>query len=303
MRDFDEQTITQAVLTSFENTPDPRLRQILTSLTRHIHDFVRDIEPSFAEWRDCVDFLTRTGQICDEKRQEFILLSDTLGISMLVDAINHRMPEGTTETTVLGPFFVVGAPALPLGADISDGMSGEPLYVEGKVVSASGIPLAGATIDVWQSDGEGFYDVQMPERDNMALRAQFSADADGRFHFWSVRPSFYPIPYDGTVGDMLKATSRHPNRPAHIHFMIRHDGYEPLVTHLFDAESLYLDNDTVFGVKDSLIVPFEHKSSGTAPDGKAMDGSWHALNYAFGLKPAAGSVAASVASALAPAAA
>lgn len=284
MRDFDEDTITQAVLESFENTADPRLQYIMTSLVDSLHAFIRDVEPSFAEWRSCIDFLTQTGQICDDKRQEFILLSDTLGASMLVDAINHRMPEGTTETTVLGPFYVDGAPSLPLGADISNGMSGEPLYVEGRVMSAEGNPLAGAIVNVWQSNEDGFYDVQISDLDSLALRAQFTTDAQGHFQFWSVMPSFYPIPDDGPVGKMLKATSRHPNRPAHIHFMISCDGFEPLVTHLFDADSRYLENDTVFGVKNSLIVNFQRKEAGITPDGKRLERSWRQLNYAFGLK-------------------
>ena len=285
MRDVDERTITQAVLRSFENTADPRLRQIMTSLTHRLHDFVREIEPTFDEWRACIDFLTRTGQICNDKRQEFILLSDTLGVSMLVDAINHRSPAGTTESTVLGPFFVEGAPKLPLGVDIANGLSGEPLYVEGRVLSASGDPIGGATVNVWQSDGDGYYDVQMPDFDAPALRAQFETDAQGRFRFWSVNPSFYPIPDDGPVGDMLTATSRHPNRPAHIHFVIAKTGFETLITHLFAAGSRYLDNDTVFGVKDSLIVEFAQEEPGFAPDGKALSQSWRSLTYNFGLQP------------------
>jgi hydroxyquinol 1,2-dioxygenase len=269
MRDFDETNITQAVIDRFADTPDPRLKVIMTSLVRHLHDFVRDVEPNFEEWSSAIDFLTRTGQMCDDKRQEFILLSDTLGVSMLVDAINHRMPEGATETTVLGPFYVVDAPELPSGADIARGEPGERLYVEGSVSASDGRPLANAVVDVWQSE-------------EATLRARFRTDEAGRFSFWSIMPAFYPIPSDGPVGEMLTATKRHPNRPAHIHFMIAAEGHETLITHIFVADSPYLDSDAVFGVKNSLIAPFPHGNPGEAPDGHP--GPWRHLSYHFGLK-------------------
>jgi hypothetical protein len=183
MRDFDEHNITQAVIDRFAATPDPRLKRVMTSLVSHLHDFIRDIEPSFAEWQAAVGYLTRTGQMCDDKRQEFILLSDTLGASMLVDAINHRMPAGATETTVLGPFFIDGAAAFANGADLAKGVEGETLFVEATVMSAAGAPLAGATVDVWQSDAEGFYDVQRPERDEHALRGRLRTDAAGKIRY------------------------------------------------------------------------------------------------------------------------
>lgn len=283
MTDFNEQTITQAVLDRFADTPDPRLKRIMTSLVRHLHDFIRDVEPSFAEWQEAVEFLTRTGQMCSPTRQEFILLSDTLGASMLVDAINHRMPEGATETTVLGPFYVQDPPEMPLGADVSPGMPGEKLLVEGAVAAAGGGPLAGAVVDIWHSDKDGFYDVQNPEGETTG-RARFRADAQGRFHFWTIQPAFYPIPDDGPVGDMLKATKRHPFRPAHVHFMISAPGYETLVTHVFVEGDPYLGSDAVFGVKRSLIRAFTHEPPGTAPDGRRMDAAWRRLRYDFGLK-------------------
>ena len=275
MRDFDEHNITDAVVESLSQTKDARLKTVMTSLVHHLHDFVRDVELSFDEWNLAIDFLTRTGQICSDKRQEFILLSDTLGVSMLVDAINHRMPEGATETTVLGPFFVEARPDQPSGADISGGLEGEPLLVEGSVASPDGVPLANATVDVWQADDDGYYDVQRPELQSALLRARFRTDADGRFSFKSIMPAFYPIPDDGPVGEMLDALGRHPNRPAHIHFMIAAGGYETLITHIFSAESPYLDSDAVFGVKNSLIATF----------GKAEGGSGPVLFYRFGLKP------------------
>ncbi|HEV2677397.1 MAG TPA: intradiol ring-cleavage dioxygenase [Aliidongia sp.] len=281
MRDFDETNITAAVLDRFTATPDPRLKQIMQSLVRHLHDFARDVELTFEEWQYAIDYLTRTGRMCTDKRQEFILLSDTLGLSMLVDAINHRMPDGATETTVLGPFYVAGPPEFPLGADIAGSLPGEPLLVDGSVSGADGRPLAGAIVDVWQADRDGYYDVQRPELETALLRARFHTGADGKFSFKSVMPSFYPIPDDGPVGDMLQATARHPNRPAHIHFMIAAEGYQTLVTHVFAADSPYLDSDAVFGVKNSLIADFTRHDSG---DGR-MTGPFRFLTYDFGLKP------------------
>ena len=279
MRDFDETNITAAVIEQFGAATDPRLKRIMTSLVQHLHDFVRDAEPTFEEWSCAIDYLTRTGQTCTDKRQEFILLSDTLGISMLVDAINHRMPEGATETTVLGPFYVNGPPELPLGADVSGGMAGEPLLVEGTVSSSDGVPLAGAIVDIWQADGDGYYDVQQPDLEGMLLRARFRTDEAGRFRFRSIMPAYYPIPHDGPVGQMLAATKRHPNRPAHVHFMIAAPGHETLITHIFAADSPYLDSDAVFGVKNSLIAEFAHR-----PAGDAAERDHRYLAYDFGLK-------------------
>lgn len=286
MQDADETTITQAVLDSFAGTKNPRTATLINALVRHIHAFVRETEPTFDEWQVAVDFLTRTGHMCTDRRQEFILLSDVLGVSMLVDAINHRQPEGATETTVLGPFHVVGAPQPAHGADISNGLQGERLLVEGTVASVDGAPLPGAMVEVWQADDHGFYDVQLPDLDDSLLRATFHTDEAGRFHFWSITPSFYPIPDDGPVGDLLAATSRHPNRPAHVHFMISAPGHEKLVTHVFSADSPYLDSDAVFGVKRSLIRNYEPQQPGTAPDGRVMDAPWRRLRYDFGLKRA-----------------
>lgn len=273
MRDFNEHTITEAVVERFGATPDPRLREVIQSLVRHLHGFVRDVEPSFAEWEAAISFLTRTGQKCDDKRQEFILLSDTLGVSMLVDAINHRLPEGATPTTVLGPFYVENAPELPLGAEVARAMAGERLRVAGQVRSAGGAPLAGALVDIWHSDEDGFYDVQRPAEENASLRARFRTDAEGRFHFWTLLPTAYPVPTDGPVGEMLTATGRHPMRPAHVHFMIAAPGHETLVTHVFVAGDEYLDSDAVFGVKQDLVAEFTR-----APEGHRV------LEYDFALK-------------------
>jgi len=275
MRDFDENSITDAVLERLAATPDPRMRQVTQSLVKHLHAFIREVEPSFEEWQAGIGFLTRIGQMCDDKRQEFILLSDTLGVSMLVDAINHRMPEGATPSTVLGPFFVENAPELPLGAEVAQAMKGERLHVSGQVRRAGGAPLAGATVDIWHSDEDGFYDVQRPAEENATLRARFRTDGQGRFHFWTLLPTSYPVPDDGPVGDLLRATGRHPMRPAHVHFMIAAPGHETLVTHVFVAGDPYLDSDAVFGVKQDLIAEFTR-----APEGHRV------LAYDFALKPA-----------------
>jgi hydroxyquinol 1,2-dioxygenase len=284
MRDFDENSITDAVLQRLAGAEDPRLRQVAQSLVKHLHGFVRDVEPSFEEWQAAISFLTRIGQMCDGKRQEFILLSDTLGVSMLVDAINHRMPAGATPTTVLGPFYVEGAPELPLGAEVARAMKGEALHVSGRVSTASGGPIAGAIVDIWHSDEDGYYDVQRADQPDANLRARFRTDAEGRFHFWTLTPTSYPVPDDGPVGELLRATGRHPMRPAHVHFMIAAPGHETLVTHVFVAGDPYLDSDAVFGVKQELIAEFTQYPPGEGPDGKVMNATWRKLEYDFALK-------------------
>jgi catechol 1,2-dioxygenase len=251
---FSEERSAEVVAASFENTPDPRLRQVLTSLVRHLHAFVKDVELTEEEWGVAIDFLTRTGQTCSPVRQEFILLSDVLGVSMLVETINHRTGGTSTESTVLGPFHMVESPERELGDDINLDGKGTPCLVSGRVTGPDGEPLAGASVDVWQTNEDGFYDVQQPGiQPEGNLRGLFTADADGRFWFRSVVPRYYPIPDDGPVGRLLAATGRHPNRPAHLHFIVAAPGYRPVTTHVFVADSPYLDSDAVFGVKDSLI--------------------------------------------------
>jgi hydroxyquinol 1,2-dioxygenase len=282
MRNFDEFTITDATLQRMAGANSPRIRQISEALVRHLHAFVREIEPTQPEWEAAIDFLTRTGQMCDDKRQEFILLSDTLGVSMLVDAINHRRPGRATETTVLGPFFVQGAPEPANGTDISGGGSGDPMLVTGSVSDSQGRPIAGAIVDVWHSDDDGYYDVQ--RADTLAMRGRFRTDSHGRFWFWSIKPAAYPVPHDGPVGEMLEAQGRHPWRPAHVHFMIGAPGYQQLVTHIFAAGDQYLDSDVVFGVKDSLIREFAPLPAGIAADGRTIDRPYCRLDYDFALK-------------------
>jgi hydroxyquinol 1,2-dioxygenase len=259
---IDEQTITDAVIGRLEHAPSPRVREVSEALVRHLHAFVREVEPTMEEWWQGIDFLTRTGHMCSATRQEFVLLSDTLGVSMLVDAVNHGT-EGATESTVLGPFYVEDPPAAELGADISGGRPGERLLVEGTVRALDGSPIAGATVDTWHSDSEGYYDVQ--QGGETSMRARFTTDAEGGFRFWSIVPSSYPIPDDGPVGQMLRAQGRHPYRPAHVHFLIAAPGYRRLVTHLFVAGDEYLGSDAVFAVKESLVCELERHPAGPAP--------------------------------------
>jgi hydroxyquinol 1,2-dioxygenase len=283
MREFDETTITEAVLASVRAAPDARVRQVSEALVRHLHAFIREVEPTQTEWEWGIRFLTQTGHLCTGTRQEFILLSDTLGVSMLVDAINHRLPLGATQTTVFGPFYVT-PPRYPVGANIKGHLNGYPLYLSGTVSSTEGRPLGGATIDVWHADATGFYDLQkLDEHPGLAGRGRFSTDANGRFHLWTIRPSAYPIPHDGPVGKMLQAQGRHPFRPEHIHFLIEASGHRRLVTHVFAAGDEYLDSDVVFGVKESLVREYVQHSGGTAPDGQVMHGKWCSLHHDFRL--------------------
>jgi hydroxyquinol 1,2-dioxygenase len=231
-------------------------------------------------------FPDSTGQECDAKRQEFILLSDTLGVSMLVDAVNHRRHQGGTETTVLGPFHRAGAPMLPLGADIAAGEAGVPTFVSGCVTDVVGKPVAGAELDVWQTDAEGFYDVQQLEKGEMRLRGRFTTDAKGGYHFRTVKPVSYPIPTDGPVGRMLDKLGRHPYRPAHIHMIVSAAGHAPIATHLFVAGDPYIESDAVFGVKPSLIVDFTEREPGLAADGSVMDRAFCDVRFDFTLSPA-----------------
>jgi protocatechuate 3,4-dioxygenase beta subunit len=256
MRDFNENNATAAVIERMSDASDARFKEIMTSVVTHLHAVVREVEPTLDEWMAAIQFLTATGQKCDDKRQEFILLSDTLGVSMLVDAINNRKPSGATESTVLGPFHVDGAPKKKMGDTISLDGKGDAATVSGRVLDEDGKPIEGAMLDVWQTSSDGAYDIQDPNQPEMNLRGLFTTGADGKFFFRTVRPSSYPIPTDGPVGKMLLAMGRHPMRPAHIHFIVGAKGFEPVTTHIFVEGDEYLDSDAVFGVKDSLIEPF-----------------------------------------------
>jgi hydroxyquinol 1,2-dioxygenase len=282
-----EDDITNEALRRFEGTPDPRLREIMLSLVRHLHGFVKEVQLTEAEWFEAIKFLTATGHKCDDIRQEFILLSDTMGVSMVVDLISHRKPAGATESTVFGPFHRPGAPEMPLGGDIAGpDESGPPAVVYGRVLDTAGRPIASAVLDVWQANSEGFYDSQLPNPEHLKMRGKFRADKDGRFVVKTTRPVHYQIPTDGPVGSMLRATNRHPWRPAHVHFVVSADGYEPVTTHIFDSIDPYLKSDAVFGVKESLIVDFEEHAPGDeAARTFGIDTPFVTTEFDFVLKP------------------
>ncbi|WP_375568094.1 intradiol ring-cleavage dioxygenase [Ahrensia marina] len=260
---FTEETSESAVNSRMGEDVNPRLATVMASLVKHLHAFAKDVELTQEEWGVAIDFLTRTGQMCDENRQEFILLSDTLGVSMLVDAINHRRPSGATENTVLGPFHVADAPHYPMGQIISLDGKGESCLFEGRVIDRQGSPIENATIDVWCDNADGYYDVQQPDvQPKFNNRGIFTTSSDGTYSFRGIRPVAYPIPDDGPVGQMLAALGRHPNRPAHMHFIVSAPGYERIITHTFVDGDEWLTSDAVFGVKASLISTMEPGEEG-----------------------------------------
>jgi len=276
---FDENTITRAVLERIENTPNPRVKVLMSALIRYLHDFAREVQLTEEEWFEGIRFLTDVGHTTNDKRQEFILLSDTLGLSMLVTEQNHRKPPGCTEATVFGPFYVANAPEYPLGADLAQGAKGEPCYVRANIRGLSGEPVPHARVEVWQADAAGLYDVQYDAGDHHRARGVLRADDRGHLHFKSVLAEAYPIPTDGPVGRMLEATARHPWRPAHMHFMVEAPGYERLVTHVFRAGDRYLDSDAVFGARSSLITTWDRHEPGRAPDGTRSDIPFYTMSF------------------------
>jgi hydroxyquinol 1,2-dioxygenase len=280
-----EADLTESVIARLARCEDLRFKTVMESLIRHLHAFVRDVQLTEAEWFEGIGFLTETGQKCDERRQEYILLSDVLGVSMLVDAINHPGAPGATESTVFGPFYREGAPELPMGANVAQDTPGEPTFVSGCITDPAGHPVAGAVVDVWAVDGEGFYDSQRDDLPGMRARGRFRTGADGRYSFRTVKPVEYSVPTDGPVGRVLDGMRRHAMRPAHLHFMIQAPGYVPLITHIFVKGDRYLDSDAVFGVKPSLITEFERHPPGTAPDDSRIDSPWYTACYDFGLTP------------------
>jgi hydroxyquinol 1,2-dioxygenase len=280
-----EQNLTDIVLDRWQQIPDPRLRQIMQAAIKHLHAFAREVEPSGAEWFAAIDWLTRTGKMCTEKRQEFILASDVLGVSMLVDAINHRVPTGATPTTVEGPFHVADAPERGSGENMTEGAPGEPLFITGVVRGLNGQPLAGAVLDVWQTDGEGLYEAQ---RDVTGpwMRGLYRTGADGKYVIRTVAPIGYTIPMDGTVGELMKRTAISHMRPAHVHFQVTAPGYSSVVTHLFRNGDPYIETDVVYGVKKELIVDFERKPAGPAPTGENVTIPFNVVRYDFVLQQA-----------------
>ena len=278
--------LTDQVVATFEQAPDPRVRALLTDLVRHLHTYVVANDVTETEWSHAIDFLTRTGQLCGPARQEFVLLSDTLGVSSAVDLLTNSRTPTTTPSAVLGPFYTEGPPDAAHGTDISGGLPGTPLWVDVRITDTDGEPVKDAVVDVWQSNEDGFYDVQLPDLEGPVLRARLRTDAAGRLTFWSILPSPYPIPDDGPVGQMLTAAGRHPYRAPHLHFMIDAPGHRRLVTQLFVAGGDYLDSDTVFGVKDELVVAYT-PHTGPAPDGRRLPGEWRRLDYTFRIAPLA----------------
>jgi hydroxyquinol 1,2-dioxygenase len=271
---------------SFDGAPNPRLRQLMQALTRHLHAFLREVRLTEAEWQQGIEFLTETGHITTETRQEFILLSDVLGASMQTVAINNAVYADATEATVFGPFFTQDAPLIEIGGDIAGGAAGEPCWVEGTVTDTDGAPVPGAHIDVWEADQDGFYDVQYDDT-RTAARGRLFADDRGRFAFWGITPTPYPIPHDGPVGRMLAAVGRSPMRASHLHFMVTAAGRRTLVTHIFVRGDERLASDSVFGVKDSLIRDFVSNPAGTpTPDGRDIaDSSWSRVRFDIVLAP------------------
>ncbi len=281
-----EEALTRTVLGSFDQAESPRLRQLMQALVRHLHAFVRETRLTTEEWDRAIEFLTACGHITDDRRQEFILLSDVLGASMQTIAVNNEAFENATEATVFGPFFVEGSPAIDVGGDMAFGAPGEPCWVEGTVRDTEGNAVPGARIEVWEADADGRYDVQYDDG-RTAARAHLFSDDKGRFAFWGVTPTPYPIPDDGPVGRLLEAVGRSPMRPSHLHFMVSAEGLRTLVTHIFVRGDAHLDSDSVFGVKESLVREFAHEPAGTpTPDGRALDGGWARASFDIVLGPA-----------------
>ena len=279
-----ENNITDLAVERWATAHDPRTAEIMTALVRHLHDLAREVRLTESEWMAAIDWLTRTGQISSDRREEFILASDVLGLSMVVVQMNHRLDAAATPNTVLGPFHIDGSPQLEFGDDMSDGVPGTPLYVHGTVRDVDGKPVAGAVLDVWQADADGMYESQLPV-DEARLRAKYTTREDGSYCVRTIAAVGYPIPMDGPVGELVGATDISHYRPAHVHFLIAVPGYEPLVTHLFRADVEYLDSDVVFGVKEELVVAFAPQDPGPTPDGGTSDRPWLSAHYDFVLQP------------------
>jgi len=279
---FSEDRSIETVIGRMADCEDPRLKHVMEVIVRKLHEAVKEIEPTEEEWLEAIMFLTRTGQACNDWRQEYILLSDVLGVSMLADAINNRKPKGASESTVLGPFHVAGAPRLEMGANISLDGKGAPMFVHGRVTDTDGHPIEGVTIDIWQANDDGFYDVQQKGiQPDFNLRGVFRTGADGRYWFRGAKPKYYPVPTDGPAGQMLKRLGRHPYRPAHLHYILSADGFEKLTTHIFDPDDPYINSDAVFGVKQSLLAEFKRIDDPQRAAALGFDGPFFDVEHDF----------------------
>jgi len=280
-----EDNITELAAQRWSSAHDPRTAEVMAALVRHLHAFAREVRLSETEWMAAMRWLTETGQISNEKREEFILASDVLGLSMLVVQMNHAFDAKATPATVLGPFHIEGSPEKEFGGDMSDGLPGTPLYVTGTVRGLDGSPVGGAILDVWQADEEGAYESQIADIDEARLRAKYATRADGTYCLRTIAPKGYSIPMDGPVGELIRGTDISHFRPAHVHFLINAAGYEPLITHLFQEGAEYLDSDVVFGTKQELVVTFEPRDPGPTPDGGESAEPWLEARYDFVLQP------------------
>jgi hydroxyquinol 1,2-dioxygenase len=280
-----EDNITELAARRWAGAHDPRTAELMAALVRHLHAFAREVRLSETEWMAAMRWLTETGQISNEKREEFILASDVLGLSMLVVQMNHAFDAEATPATVLGPFHIDGSPEKEFGGDMSDGLPGTPLYITGTVRGLDGSPAGGAILDVWQADEEGAYESQIPDIDEARLRAKYATRPDGSYCLRTIAPKGYSIPMDGPVGELIGGTDISHFRPAHVHFLINAAGYEPLITHLFQEGADYLDSDVVFGTKQELVVTFEPREPGPTPDGGESAEPWLEARYDFVLQP------------------
>lgn len=280
-----EDNITELAEQRWGTAHDARTRELLTALVRHLHDYAREVRLTEDEWMAAIQWLKRTGQISDDKREEFILASDVLGLSMLVVQMNHHFDPGATPATVLGPFHIDGSPELAYGADMSEGLPGVPLFVTGTVRSLDGTPIGGAVLDVWQADEDGAYEAQL-QVEEARLRAKYTTREDGSYCMRTIAPKGYSIPMDGPVGDLIRLTDISHFRPAHVHFLLNVPGYRPLITHLFEAGAQFLDSDVVFGTKQELVVDYQHHEPGPTPDAGTIDVPWVSATYDFVLQPA-----------------
>ena len=283
---FTEKNSADVVVSQITDTTEPRLAEVIEAVTRHLHAAVKEIEPTQEEWLAAIMFLTKTGQMSDDWRQEFILLSDIFGVSMLVDAINNRKPSGASESTVLGPFHVPDVPELPMGSNICLDGKGHPMLIKGRILNTEGDPIEGTKINVWQTNDDGFYDVQQKGiQPDFNLRGVFRTGANGTYTFWGAKPRFYPIPDDGPVGKLLGSLGRHPYRPAHLHYILEADGYESLITHIFDPDDKYINSDAVFGVKESLLAKFDLIEDPARIKAEGAEGPFYEVVHDFVLAP------------------